>query len=325
MRSPHRLNLALTLPILIALLAGCSRPGTVSGPESPGPSGAAADQAEVSAVLASQPSYVDDEVSESPEQTSLESSASPSGAGDASLFSVEAAIRPLAFWRQIRSVERRFEFAWADTDSTGRPTTVVVTAHRLMFGSFNILVADEVPEGSPPEAHVIHKPLADHGVRRLLLKRVPVPDATSDRRAWRLVATSGVKITSREATTRIESLRIQSGPLDTTITDPLAFFRLRAMLKFDPLADVTLTATTLRNDDIVLLYLRDRRARFHNNGDNTYSARFRVPDLTGLHHVGVNALSNGTLFDDTAPYDSQSWIEPYLVHPLQLADGTPLD
>lgn len=324
MKRPHRLNLTLTLPLLLALLAGCSPQGTVSGPE-PGASGAGADQAEVSSVLASEPSYVDDEVSESPEQTTMESSASPSGARQAGRFSAEAAVRPLAFWRQIRNVERKFEFAFADTDSTGRPTTAIVTAHRFMFGTFNILVGDEVPEGSPPQSHVIHKALVDDAVRRLLLKRVPVPDARSDRRGWRLVATSGVKITSRGATTKIESLRIQSGPLDTTVTDPLAFFRLRAMLKLDPLGDVTLTATTLRNDDIVLLYLRDQRVRFHNNGDNTYSARFRVPDRSGLHHVGVNALSNGTLFDDAAPYDSQSWIEPYLVHPLQLAEGTPLD
>ncbi len=321
MKTPH--GIVLTLPLMIALLTGCSRRGTLSGPESPGTTGAGADQAEVASALAADPSFVDDEVSEVADQTALEASASASA--DAGLSSTEAAIRPLAFWRQIRSVERKFEFAFADTDSTGRPTTAVVTAHRFMLGTFNILVGDEVPEGSPPQAHVVHKPLADHGVRRLLLKRVPVPDAASDRRAWRLVATSGVKITSREARTRIESLRVQSGPLDTIITEPLAFFRLRRMLKLDPLADVTLTATTLREDDVVLLHLRDHRGRFHNNGDKTYSATFRVPDLTGLHHVGVNALANGTLFDDAAPYDSQSWIEPYLVHPLQLAEGTPLD
>ena len=33
------------------------------------------------------------------------------------------------------------------------------------------------------------------------------------------------------------------------------------------------------------------------DGDNTYTATFQVPDRTGLHHVGVNALSHGTLFD----------------------------
>ena len=314
-------GIALILPLIVALTTGCSRQETLSGPQDPGTTGS--DQGEVASALASEPSYVGDEVSESPDRTSLEApSSASSGAGT---FSAESAIRPLAFWREIRSVERKFEFAFRDTDATGHPTTAVVTAHRFMLGSFNILVGDEVPEGSPPESHVIRKRLADHAVRRLLLKRVPVSDATSDRRAWRIVATSGVKITSRGAVTRIESLRVQSGPLDTTITDPLAFFRLRAMIKLDPLADVTLTATTLRNDDVVLLHLRDHRVRFHNNGDNTYSARFRVPDRTGLHHVGVNALSNGTLFDDVAPYDSQSWIEPYIVHPLELAEGTPTD
>ena len=318
MREPHRL--ALTLPLLLALLTGCSGRGVVNAPDDSA-SGTSQDQAEVASTVASNPSYVDDELAESADQTSV--SAAAAASGDAGTLGVETAIRPLTFWRDIRDVERRFEFAFTDTDSTGRPTTAVVTIHKLFRGSFNILVADDVPEGSPSEAHVIHKPLADHWVRRLLLKRVRL--AESDRKAWRIVATSGVKITSRNATTRIESLRIQSGPLDTTITEPLAFFRLRAILKLDPGADVTLTATTLRNDDVVLLYLRHRRDRFHNNGDNTYTAVFQAPDLAGLHHVGVNALSHGTLFDDAAPYDSQSWIEPYLVHPILIADGTPTE
>ncbi|MEK7329279.1 MAG: hypothetical protein AAB113_00610 [Candidatus Eisenbacteria bacterium] len=318
MKTPHRL--ALTLPLLLALLAGCSGQGTLNAPNDPA-AGTSQDQAEVASVVASNPSFVDDEVSESPDQMSLGTASS--GAGEVGMLSAEAAIRPLTFWRDIRDIERRFEFAFSDTDSTGRPTTAVVTVHKLLRGSFNILVADSVAEGSPPEAHVIRKPLADHWVRRLLLKRVPQAD--SSHRAWRLVATSGVKITSRDAATRIESLRIQSGPLDTTIIDPLAFFRLRAILKLDPGADVRLTATTLRNDDLVLLYLRDRRFRFRNNGDNTYTAVFRAPDLMGLHHVGVNALSRGTLFDDAARYDSQSWIEPYVVRPIELADGTPID
>jgi hypothetical protein len=318
MKAPHRL--ALTLPLLLALLAGCSSQRTVNAPGDPA-AGTSQDQAEVASTVASNPSYVDDELSESPDSMSVDATgAASAGVGTAS---AQAAIRPLTFWRDIRDVERRFEFAFSDPDSTGRPTTAVVTAHKLFRGSFNILVADQVAEGSPPEAHVIHKPLVDHWVRRLLLKRVPLPE--SGRRAWRIVATSGVKITSRDAETRIESLRIQSGPLDTTITEPLAFFRLRAILKLDPGVDVTLTATTLRNDDVLLLYLRNHRGRFHNNGDNTYTAVFQSPDLVGLHHVGVNALSHGTLFDDAAAYDSQSWIEPYLVHPILIADGTPIE
>ena len=320
MKPPHRL--ALTIPLMIALLTGCSKQGTLSGLQDPGTTGASPEQADVAATLAADPSFVNDEVSESPDQTTMPSATTASASRSAGLA---AAIRPLTFWRTIRSVDRRFEFAFSDTDSTGHPTTAIVTVHRNMLGSFNILVADQVREGDPPQSHVIHKSLVDHGVRRVLLKRVPVPDPDSRRREWRVVATSGVRITSRDATSHIESLRIQSGALDTTVTEPLAFFRLRRIVQLDPLADVTLTVTTLRNDDVTLLYLADRRAPFHNNGDNTYTITFRVPDAIGLHHVGVNALSNGTLFDDQASYDSQSWIEPFIVHPLALAAGTPID
>jgi hypothetical protein len=317
MNAPRRT--ALLYPLLLLLLAGCSGKGTVSAPDDQAAT-TSPDQAEVASVVAANPSYVDDEVSESADQTSL---GTAGASGDAGPLSAQAAIQPLAFWRQIRDVDRRFEFAFGDTDEAGRPTSAVVTIHKLFQGSFNILVGDPVTEGNPPEAHVIHKALADRWVRRLLLKRVPLAD--SDGHVWRIVATSAVKITSRDAETRIQSLRIQSGDIDVTVDDPLAFIRLRAILQLDPTGEATLTATTLRNDDVVLLYLRDHRLRFRNNGDNTYTATFRVPDRAGLHHVGVNALSHGTLFDDEAPYDSQAWITPYVVHPLELADGTPIE
>lgn len=317
MRAP--LRLAPCLLMLLPLLAGCSKQSGVGAPNAPG-SASASPQADVASVLAQNPALVDDEVSESSDQTSLEG-AEPMAGGRA--VSASSAIHPRWFWRTIRDVDRRFEFAFADTDSTGQPTVATVTVHKFLTGSFNILVADSVAEGSPPEAHVIHKPLHDHWVRRLLLRRVRLTD--NDRPIWRIVATSGVKITSRDAVTRIESLRIQSAGVDTTITDPLAFFRLRRVPRLEIGADVMLTVTTLAGDDVVLLYLWGHRSRFHNNGDHTYSATFKAPDQAGLRHVGVNALSHGTLLDGSAPYDSQSWIEPYVVHPLEVATGTPSD
>ena len=45
--------------------------------------------------------------------------------------------------------------------------------------------------------------------------------------------------------------------------------------------------------------------------------------LTADHRALVKEHSRGTLFDETAPYDSQAWIEPYLVHPIAIAAGTP--
>src|SRR5262249_31979621 len=152
--------------------------GRLAGPQ--GSATGVPDQAEVANELAANPSYVDDDVSESAAQTSIDA-ATPSASGSAS---VEAAVPPLTFWRTIRSVERTFEFAFADPDTTGRPTRAIVTVRKHMTGSFNILVSDQVPEGNPPQSHVIHKPLVDNGVRRILLRRVRLTD---DRSAWRVV------------------------------------------------------------------------------------------------------------------------------------------
>jgi hypothetical protein len=51
------------------------------------------------------------------------------------------------------------------------------------------------------------------------------------------------------------------------------------------------------------------------------SAEFRCRLFTrGLWHFGVDAISHATLYDDTAPYDSQRWVFPYVVAPERM-DG----
>lgn len=312
------------LPILlITALAGCSKtsPTTPAGASGGSSANAQMNQAAVTATLGSEPDLVEDGIAEDPMQTTID---------DGGMPGATAAIRPLTFWRRIDSVNRTFEFTFADTDSTGQPTTATVVVHKKLTGTFNIL-AGPAGEPFPPRdsIHVVHKPLEDHWVRRVLLKRVTRPATTDpeetsdDRVRWRVAATSGVQVTSKDASSNIVSLRIQSGALDTTITDPLAFFRLRRVLRFATRDSVRLTMTTGRNDDVALLYLRDMRFRLKNNGDDTYSGTFRTGWLAGVRHFGVNALSHGTLFDDTAPYDSQAWILPYIVEPTALADYMP--
>src|SRR5262245_15895928 len=300
-------------PFLLLALTSCGKSGDPVAPSASGNN--QAEQAMIAAELAIHPELIDDGLSESPDQAAVGSSAVPSGAH------VAAPIDPLFFWRDIRHVERTYEFAFRDTDSTGVATTAVVTVHRQFSGWFNVVARQTSPEGAPTEGHLVQKPLHDHWIRRLLLKRVERSD--TERRRWRIAATSAVEVTSRGAETRVQSLRVQSGTLDTTLTDPRAFFRLRRVLHFDPEAEVVLTATTLRNDDVVLLYRPDLRSRFHNNGDNTYTATWKAAAWAGVHHFGVNALAHGTLFDDEAPYDSQSWIVPYVVAPTELADLAP--
>jgi hypothetical protein len=75
----------------------------------------------------------------------------------------------------------------------------------------------------------------------------------------------------------------------------------------------------------VFLFSRGGRFRFHNNGDGTYSGTWKAPLLRGVRHAGVNAFSNGTLFDDKEPYDSNAWILPYVVLNEDLCDYLPKD
>jgi hypothetical protein len=317
MKSPLRLSLALLLAG--GLAAGCGRNASDPLAPSSGSSGSTGnDQAEASQAMAAAPELIDDGQFEGSDQTRIDA---PAGA--------TAAIRPLYFFRNITSVERQFEFAFADTDSTGRPTTAFVTVHKFLRGTFNVAAGARVEAGvrDTAQVRIVRKPLADHWVRHLLLKRVPAPatlaTAARERPRWRVAASSGVDITSRGATTGIRRLEIKTASRDTVIEDPLALFRLRRIMKFDPAEEVTLTVTTGRSDDVVVLVRAGLRSRFRNNGDNTYTLVWHAPALPGLFHVGVNALSNGTLFDDQAPYDSKAWIVPAVVTPTELAEFIP--
>jgi hypothetical protein len=307
----HILGLFTGLVLAAGLLAGCGKGVSPTGPG--GPAGTSNDQTQVASQIAGNPQYVEDGLfeGEDPTPASTAPAIQPEGA--------LADIQPINFWRHITDVRRTFEYAFGDTDSTGRPTRAVVTVNRVLTGTFNIQAPS--PADSVFGRHVIRKPLKDFWTRRITLRRVSVPE--SEEPQWRIVGLSGVRVVSRNAETKITSLRVQAADLDTTIADPLAFTHLRRVLRFAPDEDVTLTVTTLRDDDVVVLQRRDRRFRFRNNGDNTHTGVFRAAFLEGVHHVGVNALSHGTLYDDGSPYDSQAWLFPCVAHPIPIAFREP--
>jgi hypothetical protein len=308
------LAVGILLPTVLGLLAGC-------GKEALAPRNLQAnDQSDASAVLLAAPELVDDGLIDAASQTSLASSLNRAP------VSASAAIEPLTIWRSITRATRTFEYSFADTDSTGRPTTAFVTVHRHFMGTFNILKAQPTDsmasEGMPPETDaVIHKPLDDFWIRRVLLKRVQ-PEGR-EHMEWRIAAASGAEVYSQNVTTQIVSLRVQGAGLDTTIVDPLAFFYLRRVLRFAPDDSVTLTVTTERSDDVAVLYHHDHRERLVSNGDNTYTGGFRAGEVEGWRHFGVNALSRGTLFDDALPYDSRAWILPYAIATTPVVDYLP--
>jgi hypothetical protein len=305
-----KLPLALILLAALGLLAGCGKksPNSLAAPGVSGSTGSSADQAAVAGTLSLTPQVVEDGECDSPDTSDV-----ALGLGGHS-----GAIQGRRFWRTITGVSRSYQFFFADTDTTGQPTRAQVTVDKLFTGRFNVLVRmPAVDSTSVDSFYVVRKPLEDHWARRILLHR----DVGTTR--WHVVGTSGAKMTSQGAAARITSLRIQSADLDTTITDPLAFLYLRRIFKFTPGDSVRLTVTTLRSDDIVFMMRERHRPRFLNNGDGTYTATFRAPGRGGLAHFGVNALSNGALFNDTAPYDSQAWLFPFVGHVGDLAAQLP--
>lgn len=295
----HTMKVVAVFAALAALaLAGCGKATSPlqsnidNGGGTPG-----SDQAQVSAVLQNNPEYVDEAVWASDQLQSYDS-----GSGF-------AAIRPLRWRRVITNVERNVSTEFGVPDSAGNPTLAFVTVRKHITGKLMILAGSA--DSTDTTKTQVEKPIDDHSVRKLVLARVAMRDTIR----WRLVGTSGVNVKTNGGSTAIASIRVQSAGIDTTITDPLELHRLRRILIFQPGVPVTITATTGRNDDVVLFYGHDMRRRFVNNGDGTYTFNIPGERFPGLRHFGVDALSRGTLFDDAAAYDSNAWLFPFAVDP----------
>lgn len=269
------------------------------------------DRQMVTGTLAIQSQFLDDGYLDAETNTNLAAAIrgarTPSSAG----ATAGATVDPFFFWRQIVHRTLTFEFAFADSDSTSRPTTATVTVTRDFSGAFNIVPRDpNNPNAADPnEAHVIHKPLLDHWVRQFLLKRIDTSGGTHP--FWRLASVSDVTVTSQNATTQITSVHLQSATKDTTITDPTVLVPLRNTLRLTNDV-VNVTVTTPRNDDVVYLYHAGGRVRLAAQGNGTYTGTFTPGTFNGWRHFAVNAMSHGTLFDDTAAYDSKAWVVAYI-------------
>jgi hypothetical protein len=307
-----RTGLFTGLAALIAagLLSGCG----VARNLGPGANQTNADVAQVLSAIANDPTVVADGLFDSPAHTGTTSAIRAPGR-----YAATALINPLSYWRTITTVQQKFEFAFSDTDSTGHPTQALVTIHKYLGGTFNIEAGDSPPGGTGDNAPVtvIHKRLADDWVRRLMLRRSEQTPG-GDVREWEVVSVSGVEVTSTVpdvlAPARILSVKFQTASWQTTLTDPLALTPRHGLPSFDAGTSVAVTVTTKRADDVVVLMHRDGRVKLSSNGDGTYTGTWTpVPGVIAVQHVGVNAFSRGTLFDDAAPYDSHAWLWPHVV------------
>jgi hypothetical protein len=302
------------LTVMLALVAGALT-GCGKNPAAPGNSQGTDQNQTVSASNAA-PTLTDDGLYTSSTPPPLSSMRPVTGD-----FGVLALIHPLDYWRTFSSMHTTYSFAFSDTDSTGHPRAAMVTVNRHLLGNFNILQSIPADSTHADSLHIIHKPMDETWLRNLLLHR-DLRDSTHGE--WELAAVSGVQVTQVGAATAIQSIRIQSSSgIDTTVTDPTHFFYLRHILRFTTNDSVTVTATTINNTDVCVLHSHDHRWRMRNNGDNTYTIGWRTGIWSGWRHFGVNAFSRATLYDDVAPYDSNTWFIPYAVTSDPIVDYVP--
>jgi hypothetical protein len=246
--------------------------------------------------------------------------------------SLQAEIDPMFWFRLIRSHERRYVIEITNPDSVTRVAHVRIVDRLL--GTFNVITEPDSLDSLDVRGEWIRKRLADRSVRKAVFVRHRIvrdgedEDEDGDRvddedgedglrdgwSRWFLRAVSGAEITSDDGTRAIRSLRLVSGDVDVTVTDPLELQRRREILRLPAASPVHVTVTTGDPTDVVVFYARWGRMRLHKMDDGTFQGRFRTPEAGGgLRHVAVNALSRGTLFDDVAPYDSKAWSLPFVV------------
>ena len=243
----------------------------------------------------------------------------------------DAAITPAFWFRLIRRHDRKFVIELEHPDTMTVIARVKVTDR--LVGTFNVITKPDTIDNGVTERSWIRKPLADTGVKKAVFERHRVDDrdaagADEDRAdgfrdgwsRWRLVALSGHEVTSDGGTRTIQSVRLQAGALDLTVTDPLALVRRADLPRIAPGTPVHVTATTGDPGDVVILYARWGRMRMRpGTVAGTFEGRFLAPGGDGLRHLAVNALSHGTLYDDRLPYDSKAWGIPFVVGATAIA------
>lgn len=291
-------NVMLTLLLIIgiAFAFGCDKSPT----DSPEP--ATADEQEVLDALDSELELFPTEIRDNQvdDGATIFSGTDVDGA-------IAETIQPLRFGRQVlsRTHSRTVDFT---SDSTA---TVTITME--MSGIFHIF---GIAEGDTVPTH-FEKPFADQGIRYAYLKKfAPNPDLPA---RWGLIGLTGTLIESPDGTVEIESIAFQGASIDTVVTDVLGMFSRNNILTVEHGDEVTVTVTTSHVDDEVFGHFRPwfhPRLRFDPNGDGTYTFVWH-PIRPGVHHVTVDALSHGTLFDSDAPYDDMGWGLSYRVVPMQ--------
>jgi hypothetical protein len=294
------------MAVVVMVVSGCG------GKSSTSPSTTqAGDQGQVAAVLSTAATLTDDGLDEDPSRVSASlTTGIPQGMELSDPSATQALIRPFAWWQNVTAITPTFTFTFADTDGTGRPTSCIVTVSKHMTGSLVVIPASSTDTTQADSSHTIMKPLDKTLVRKIKLSRLLI----GTERLWKVTQVTGAYVSTVAPTTDLVSLRIQTtSGVDTTITDPLQWFSLRHVLTFATNDTVTVTATTTRTNDPVFIHRWDWRHRLRNNFDGTYTFSWVTSAWGGWRWFGIQAMSHGSIYDDTAPFDMVAWHFPFRV------------
>jgi hypothetical protein len=252
-----------------------------------------------------------------------------------SLGKVDAPVTPLRWARFVSGVTRT-------VTTTILPGDTMAVAHieKTITGTFRI----KGTEGNVDT--IISKPFTDKAVRNLLMRKVNLLDTA----VWRPSATSLVDggTNPPPANNQITITQVQVfTPTDTvTITDPIAYYLRYRWLPFHSgekkdcpefkggdkvIIQATVVSASADTDLVALRYgfgfgyalAPGRRQHMTlisqtQNGDGTftrvYQATWFSHFFTGFFNAGVDAVTRGTLYDDSLPYSASWWGIPYRVY-----------
>jgi hypothetical protein len=287
--------------------AGCGGKSSTSPTTS-----SSADEAQVASVLGAASSLTDDGLAEDPSRVDASASApaSPLQGEMSDPAATQALIRPFEWWQRVTQVTPTWTLAFADTGADGRPTTCIATLHKHMTGSLIVIPTTPADTTRADSLHSISKPLDKTLTRKIMLSRLLI----GTERLWKVVEVTGASVSTIGPQTSLMSLHIHAtSGVDTTIVDPLQWFSLRHVLKFATHDTVTVTATTSRTNDAVFIHRWDWRHRLRNNLDGTYSFTWVTSAWGGWRWFGIQAMSHGSIYDDTLPFDMEAWHFPFRV------------
>lgn len=286
---PHRFPIVTALVGATALLSGCLN--SDNAPSAPGDTASPEDQSAIQTVM-----QQDVDAAEYSAVDLFTYSDPATGASAAPIATARWRREPQDFTRSARILIQQ---------SAGERATANVFASGDVIGLLH-LWTDE----GDSFAHVT-KDFEDTSKLHMVFQRERERDRN---RGWHLMALSGVDIASPNTTRHINSVRVQWGDVDNTITDITQLVRVPDLMQLagDAVAEVTVD-TGDATDHVFLHVRRELRLEMHNNGDGTFSARMPVLSRRGPGHFVVDVLSDGTLYDDEAPYDNAAWGIPFLV------------